>query len=35
VITGFHTQREGRNGGGDVWRTDGDLDVGVISSGVE
>lgn len=26
----FHQQREGRNGGGDPWRTDGALDVGVI-----
>lgn len=30
VITGFHTQLSGKNGGGDPWRTDGDLYVGVI-----
>jgi hypothetical protein len=30
VIAGFHTVREGRNGGGDPWHTDGDLYVGVI-----
>jgi hypothetical protein len=30
VIYGFHTSLEGRNGGGDPWRTDGDLYVGVI-----
>jgi len=26
-IDGFHAQREGRNGGGDLWRTDGRLAV--------
>jgi hypothetical protein len=26
-LDGFHRQREGRNGGGDVWRTDGRLPV--------
>ncbi len=31
VITGFHTQLSGKNGGGDPWHTDGDLYVGVIS----
>jgi hypothetical protein len=30
IITGFHANREGRNGGGDPWRTDGDLYVGLI-----
>uniref|UniRef100_A0A7C2P466 LssY-like C-terminal domain-containing protein n=1 Tax=Schlesneria paludicola TaxID=360056 RepID=A0A7C2P466_9PLAN len=30
VQTGFHTQREGRNGGGDRWHTDGSLWRGVI-----
>lgn len=30
VIDGFHTVREGRNGGGDPWRTDGRLIVGII-----
>lgn len=29
-IPGFHEVREGRNGGGDPWRTDGDLSVGYI-----
>ena len=31
TVDGFHTRLEGRNGGGDPWRTDGDLDVGVIA----
>lgn len=31
VIAGFHTKLEGKNGGGDPWRTDGDLYVGMIS----
>ena len=30
VMSGFHTQLSGKNGGGDPWRTDGDLYVGVI-----
>ncbi len=30
VVSGFHKQLEGFNGGGDPWRTDGDLYVGVI-----
>lgn len=30
AIDGFHTKCEGRNGGGDPWRTDGRLFVGVI-----
>jgi hypothetical protein len=30
IETGFHKIREGRNGGGDPWHTDGDLYVGVI-----
>jgi hypothetical protein len=29
-VDGFHKVREGRNGGGDAWRTDGKLRVGVI-----
>jgi LssY C-terminus len=33
AIDGFHTELEGRNGGGDPWHTDGRLFVGVI--GVE
>jgi hypothetical protein len=31
AIPDFHEQREGRNGGGDPWRTDGALYVGVIA----
>ncbi|REK19396.1 MAG: hypothetical protein DWQ37_00935 [Planctomycetota bacterium] len=31
AVDGFHTQLHGRNGGGDPWRTDGDLYVGVIA----
>jgi hypothetical protein len=31
VVDGFHQQREGRNGGGDPWHTDGDLYVGVVA----
>ncbi len=31
VISGFHQQLEGRNGGGDPWRTDGSLYVGVVA----
>lgn len=30
IEQGFHRQLSGRNGGGDPWRTDGDLYVGVI-----
>jgi hypothetical protein len=30
TLDGFHKEREGRNGGGDPWRTDGRLFVGVI-----
>ena len=30
VVDDFHKVREGRNGGGDPWRTDGDLYAGVI-----
>jgi hypothetical protein len=29
-IDGFHTHLEGKNGGGDPWRTDGRLEVGVL-----
>jgi hypothetical protein len=32
VDIGFHKVLEGRNGGGDPWRTDGNLDVGVIAT---
>jgi hypothetical protein len=32
IVTDFHKTREGRNGGGDPWRTDGNLYVGVIDS---
>jgi hypothetical protein len=31
VVDGFHKVRSGRNGGGDPWTTDGNLDVGVIA----
>jgi len=31
---GFHKTREGRNGGGDPWHTDGSLRVGVIKAAV-
>jgi LssY-like putative type I secretion system component LssY len=31
AVDDFHKQLEGRNGGGDIWRTDGKLLVGVIS----
>jgi hypothetical protein len=31
VIKGFHKTLEGRNGGGDPWRTDGSLYVGIIA----
>lgn len=30
AIDGFHKVREGKNGGGDPWHTDGNLGVGVI-----
>ncbi|MBI3462721.1 MAG: LssY C-terminal domain-containing protein [Planctomycetes bacterium] len=33
VDEGFHQVREGRNGGGDPWRTDGSLFVGTIKMG--
>ncbi|TWT29597.1 hypothetical protein KOR34_51510 [Posidoniimonas corsicana] len=32
VVPGFHQTLEGRNGGGDPWRTDGALWVGVIKA---
>lgn len=35
VIQGFHTEHEGKNGGGDPWRTDGDLYVGDISDSLK
>jgi len=31
-VDDFHATREGRNGGGDPWRTDGRLAVGVIAA---
>ena len=34
-IDGFHTELEGRNGGGDPWHTDGKLFVGVIKADVK
>ena len=30
VVPGFHRILEGHNGGGDLWKTDGQLYVGVI-----
>lgn len=30
-VASFHKTREGRNGGGDPWHTDGGLWVGVIA----
>jgi hypothetical protein len=35
AVDGFHKQREGRNGGGDRWVTDGRLSVGLISPTVK
>lgn len=35
VIDDFHTTRAGKNGGGDPWRTDGALYVGVISDSLK
>jgi hypothetical protein len=32
VISGFHQQLEGFNGGGDPWRTDGSLYVGIVAA---
>jgi len=32
IADGFHTVREGKNGGGDPWHTDGRLFVGVIGA---
>lgn len=31
-VANFHSEKKGRNGGGDEWHTDGSLDVGVIKS---
>jgi hypothetical protein len=31
VVDGFHSQLSGKNGGGDPWRTDGALWVGIIA----
>ncbi|MBY0523738.1 MAG: LssY C-terminal domain-containing protein [Gemmataceae bacterium] len=33
VVDNFHKTKEGKNGGGDPWHTDGNLYVGVIKSG--
>jgi len=32
VVDGFHKQLAGKNGGGDPWRTDGNLFVGVLAA---
>jgi hypothetical protein len=32
VVDGFHSVREGKNGGGDPWHTDGRLLVGIIGA---
>jgi hypothetical protein len=33
AINDFHKIREGRNGGGDPWHTDGRLLLGIIQEG--
>jgi len=33
IVEDFHTIRQGKNGGGDPWHTDGNLYVGVIKRG--
>jgi hypothetical protein len=35
VVTNFHSQRTGKNGGGDLWHTDGNLRAGIIRTAVE
>jgi hypothetical protein len=30
-VEGFHQIREGKNGGGDPWHTDGSVRVGIIA----
>lgn len=35
LVHDFHTTLSGRNGGGDEWKTDGDLRVGVLKVGTE
>lgn len=32
IVDNFHKVREGKNGGGDPWHTDGNLDVGIIKT---
>jgi hypothetical protein len=34
AIDDFHSVRQGLNGGGDLWRTDGQLRVGIVAEGV-
>jgi hypothetical protein len=34
-VPGFHSQHEGRNGGGDAWRTDGGLVIVVLGAAKE
>jgi hypothetical protein len=33
-VDGFHSELQGKNGGGDPWRTDGRLGVVVLKSGL-
>ena len=35
IVRGFHQRRSGRNGGGDPWRTDGDLYRGEIQATIK
>ncbi|HMN94878.1 MAG TPA: LssY C-terminal domain-containing protein [Phycisphaerales bacterium] len=35
VLSGFHRIREGRNGGGDRWITDGDLDIAILGASAD
>lgn len=33
AVDDFHEERSGKNGGGDPWKTDGKLDVGILTAG--
>jgi hypothetical protein len=35
IVDDFHQQREGRNGGGDPWRTDGKLYIGITAGRIK